>query len=108
MIDDNLVIGQADKSALLGTALVDADGPFLSPAIDAILQFRDALWSGPLILLLVFVGLYQTIQLRGLQFRYLFYSLKLVFVPRFLEAESAVHRVMLKKSSKKSGDLSSF
>jgi AGCS family alanine or glycine:cation symporter len=108
MIDDNIVIERADKSALLGTALVDADGPFSSPALDSILQFRDALWSGPLVLLLVFAGLYQTIQLRGLQFRYLFYSLKLVFVPRFLEAESAAHTVMLKKSSKKSGDLSSF
>ena len=35
-------------------------------------------WSGPLLLLLVFVGLLQTIRLRGLQFRYLGHAFKLV------------------------------
>ncbi|MEY3182688.1 MAG: D-alanine/glycine transport protein sodium-dependent [Pseudomonadota bacterium] len=108
MIDKNIPIKQADTSALPGTALLDADGPFINPAIESILQFRDALWSGPLILLLVFTGLYQTIQLRGLQFRYLFYSLKLVFVPRFLTEQSVAHTAPVRNKSKKSGDLSSF
>jgi AGCS family alanine or glycine:cation symporter len=108
MIDNNTAIEQTNKTMLLGTALVDADGPFSSPALDSILQFRDALWSGPLVLLLVFAGLYQTIQLRGLQFRYLFYSLKLVFVPKFLASESTAHTSAVKNPLKKIGDLSSF
>lgn len=36
-------------------------------------------WSYPLLLLLVLVGLYFTVILRGLQFRYLGYALKLIF-----------------------------
>ena len=36
-------------------------------------------WGAPLLLLLTIVGLYLTIILRGVQFRYLFYSLKLAF-----------------------------
>lgn len=38
-------------------------------------------WGAPLLLLLMGVGIYFTIALRGLQFRYLGYALKLVFVP---------------------------
>ena len=109
MIDENTAIEQADKTALLGTTLVDADGPFLNPAIESILQFRDALWSGPLVLLLVFAGVYQTVRLRGLQFRYLLYSLKLVFIPRFLAKEGEKRTGFLKKyGANKTGDLSSF
>lgn len=36
-------------------------------------------WGAPLLILLTVVGLYLTIILRGVQFRYLFYSLKLAF-----------------------------
>lgn len=36
-------------------------------------------WGAPLLLLLTVVGLYLTFALRGIQFRYLFYSLKLAF-----------------------------
>jgi alanine or glycine:cation symporter, AGCS family len=37
------------------------------------------IWSGPLLFMLFFVGIYLTIKLRGVQFRYLGYSLKLAF-----------------------------
>jgi AGCS family alanine or glycine:cation symporter len=40
---------------------------------------RDWLWGVPLIALLVGTGVYLTIRLRGLQFRYLGYALKLAF-----------------------------
>lgn len=37
------------------------------------------IWGAPLLILLTAVGLFLTISLRGVQFRYLFYSLKLAF-----------------------------
>lgn len=46
---------------------------------ESILSFRDFLWTGPLLLLLVIVGVYQTIQLKGLQFRCLRDAVKLIF-----------------------------
>lgn len=39
----------------------------------------DWIWGPPLLILLVGIGVFLTIALRGLQFRYLFYALKLVF-----------------------------
>ena len=50
---------------------------------DSILSFFQALeavmWGWPTLILLVFTGLYLTVLLKGLQFRYLFRSLKLAF-----------------------------
>lgn len=40
------------------------------------------IWGPPLLLLLVGIGIYLTIALKGLQFRYLGYALKLVFFPK--------------------------
>lgn len=37
-------------------------------------------WGPPLLILFVGIGLFLTFTLRGLQFRYLLYALKLVFV----------------------------
>lgn len=45
------------------------------------------LWSFPLLLLIVGIGLYLTIVLKGIQFRYLGYALKLVFGNRHYEGE---------------------
>lgn len=41
-------------------------------------KFYDLLWGAPLLILITGVGLYMTIVLRGIQFRYLGYALKLV------------------------------
>lgn len=51
-------------------------------------------WGAPLLLLLMGVGIYLTIALKGLQFRYLRYALKLVFNPQ--------------KSQEGAGDISHF
>lgn len=45
------------------------------------------LWSFPLLLLIVGIGLYLTIVLKGIQFRYLGYALKLVFGNKHYEGE---------------------
>ncbi len=42
-------------------------------------KLENFIWGAPLIILLLGVGIYLTIILRGVQFRYLFYSLKLAF-----------------------------
>lgn len=42
-------------------------------------------WGAPLLILLVGIGIYLTIALKGLQFRYLGYALKLVFGPKRVE-----------------------
>jgi AGCS family alanine or glycine:cation symporter len=51
-----------------------------------ILNWLDSLynliWGPPLLILLMGIGLYLTIALKGLQFRYLGYALKLVFFPK--------------------------
>lgn len=44
------------------------------------------IWGTPLMILLVSVGLYLTYLLKGLQFRYLWYSLKLAFTKQDLDA----------------------
>ncbi len=49
---------------------------------ETVIAIRDSLWSGPMLILLVGVGLYQTIRLRGIQFTQLFNSLKLIFTKR--------------------------
>lgn len=66
-------------------------------SLDTLIQFRDFLWSGPLLFSLVAVGIYLSIQLRGLQFRQLKHALRLVFVPR-----------KRKKSVDNPGDISCF
>ncbi|MEM1283158.1 MAG: sodium:alanine symporter family protein [Chlamydiota bacterium] len=45
------------------------------------------LWSFPLLLMIVGIGLYLTIVLKGIQFRYLGYALKLVFGNKHYEGE---------------------
>lgn len=42
-------------------------------------KIENWIWGAPLLVLLTAVGLYLTIALKGIQFRYLFYSLKLAF-----------------------------
>lgn len=44
-------------------------------------------WGAPLLLLLMGIGIYLTIALKGLQFRYLGYALKLVFFPKKSDEE---------------------
>lgn len=63
-------------------------------SVDSILKLKDFLWSGPFLFILVAVGLYQTIRLRFIQFRYLGSSLKLIF--------------RAKKQAEARGDISSF
>src|SRR5437868_3845025 len=52
-------------------------------------------WGAPLLLLLMGIGIYLTVALKGLQFRYLPYALKLVFFPT-------------KETSQGKGDISHF
>lgn len=52
--------------------------------------FDDFIWSGPLLFLILFVGIFLTIQLRGVQFRYLIYSLKLAFLKQDDESEGDI------------------
>lgn len=47
----------------------------------------DWIWGPPLLLLLMGIGIYLTIALKGLQFRYLGYALKLVFFPKKSDEE---------------------
>jgi len=51
--------------------------------MDSLGQWLEAIenmvWGAPLLVLLLVVGLYLTILIRGVQFRYLFYSLRLAF-----------------------------
>lgn len=63
-------------------------------SIDSILRLNDFLWSGPFLFILVVAGLYQTLRLRFIQFRYLGSSLKLIF--------------KAKKQAQARGDISSF
>lgn len=46
------------------------------------------IWGAPLLILLTGIGIYLTIALRGLQFRYLGYALKLVFGSRKAHPEA--------------------
>lgn len=63
-------------------------------SFESILQFRDWLWSGPLLILILAVGIFQTVRLRGIQFTTLIPSLKLIFKAR--------------KKAHLQGDISSF
>ncbi len=65
------------------------------------IYIRDLLWDGPLLLLLLGVGIYQTITLKGLQFRYLKHSLNLLFHPFQYNRKS-------KKKRCPKGDIPSF
>ncbi|MCH9611870.1 MAG: Amino-acid carrier protein AlsT [Chlamydiia bacterium] len=47
--------------------------------LDLLRAINDWVWGPPLLILLLIVGLYLTIRLRGLQIRLLWYSLKLAF-----------------------------
>lgn len=47
--------------------------------MDIINEIHAWVWGAPLLILVIGVGLYLTVILRGLQFRYLFYGLKLAF-----------------------------
>lgn len=57
---------------------------------DTFSQINSLLWSFPLLALLVVTGLYFSFLLRGLQFRYLFYSIKLIFMRHDEDAEGDV------------------
>ena len=67
---------------------------FLS--LESIMKFRDFLWSGPLLFLLVSVGIYLSFRLRGLQFKQLGTALKMVFRPNKCKEQNS------------QGDISSF
>ena len=51
----------------------------MSTLINFLEYMEKLMWGGPLLLLFSVVGIYLTIALKGIQFRYLFYSLKLAF-----------------------------
>ena len=53
-------------------------------------SFDNWLWSHFLFFLLVGIGLFFTLRLRGMQFRYLFYSLKLAFTRQDHDAEGDI------------------
>jgi AGCS family alanine or glycine:cation symporter len=53
-------------------------------------RVENWIWGAPLLVLLTVVGLYFTIALRGIQFRYLFYSLKLAFTRKDEKAEGDI------------------
>lgn len=55
----------------------------------------DWVWGAPLLALIIGIGVYLTIALRGLQFRYLGYALRLVFFPK-------------KEAANEKGDISHF
>lgn len=55
-----------------------------------IIRLSQLAWSYPLLILLALTGIYFTFLLRGLQFRYLLYSIKLIFVHHDDEAEGDV------------------
>jgi alanine or glycine:cation symporter, AGCS family len=60
-------------------------------------QARDFLWGGPLLVALLGVGLYQTWQIRGIQFRYFAKAIKLTVIPKPDLSDS-----------RSSGDISAF
>ena len=51
-------------------------------------QIRELLWSAPLLFSIIALGLYLTFRLKGIQFKYLFYSLKLLIVPKKSEKDN--------------------
>lgn len=73
----------------------------MSKFTEIVFYLRDFFWSGPLLFLLVGVGLYQTWSLKGIQFRFLKHALGLVVEPFSGEAKSD-------EKTKQTGDISSF
>jgi AGCS family alanine or glycine:cation symporter len=55
-----------------------------------LVRIENWVWGAPLLVLLSAVGLYLTIALRGIQFRYLFYSLRLAFTRQDDKAEGDI------------------
>ncbi|OGN65259.1 MAG: transporter [Chlamydiae bacterium RIFCSPHIGHO2_12_FULL_49_9] len=55
-----------------------------------LLKIENWIWGAPLLVLLTAVGLYLTIGLRGIQFRYLIYSLKLALTRQDDKAEGDI------------------
>ncbi|MES2273023.1 MAG: sodium:alanine symporter family protein [Chlamydiota bacterium] len=55
-----------------------------------LIKIENWIWGAPLLVLLSTVGLYLTFALRGIQFRYLFYSLKLAFTRQDDKAEGDI------------------
>ena len=55
-----------------------------------LLKIENWIWGAPLLILLTAVGLFLTIALRGIQFRYLIYSLKLAFTRHDDKAEGDI------------------
>jgi len=53
-------------------------------------KIEQWVWGAPLLILLTVVGFYLTIALRGIQFRYLFYSLKLAFTRQDEKAQGDI------------------
>jgi AGCS family alanine or glycine:cation symporter len=60
-------------------------GATLSSWLDTLYSW---VWGPPLLILLVGIGAYLTIALKGLQFRYLAYALKLVFGPQTVHSKA--------------------
>lgn len=59
--------------------------------MESLLQrMENWVWGAPLLILLLIVGLYLTFILRGVQFRYLFYSMKLAFTRQDEEAQGDI------------------
>jgi AGCS family alanine or glycine:cation symporter len=55
-----------------------------------LLNLKNLVWSTPLLLLLLGTGVYLTIILKGVQFRYLGYALKQVFAPEHKNSEGDI------------------
>ncbi len=58
--------------------------------IDFLMKIDGLLWSKILIFLLLVIGILFTIRLKGMQFRYLFYSLKLAFTREDQQAQGDI------------------
>src|SRR5262245_2456754 len=53
-------------------------------------QIKNWVWGAPLLILLAGTGIYITILLKGVQFRYLGYALKQAFVPQKKQADGDI------------------
>jgi alanine or glycine:cation symporter, AGCS family len=69
---------------------------------DLVFSLNNFLWSGPLLFMLLGVGLYQTYKLKGLQLKKLFLAFNLMFYKLKLSASSSTSEKRL------SGDIPSF
>lgn len=60
-------------------------------AFDHILnEINNLVWAPPLLILLIGTGIYLTILLKGMQFRYLWYAVKQAFIPQKHETEGDI------------------